>query len=53
MIVVLAFIALLAIQAPESCKPLVVPLAVTRQAAPIEGVPVLFDGAAVTVHCHY
>lgn len=53
MIVVLLLIALLAIQAPESCYPRVVPLAVTRQAAPIDGIPVLFDGAAVTVHCKF
>lgn len=53
MIVVLALIALLAIQAPESCHPGVVPLAVTRQAAPVQGVPVLVDGAAVSLHCKF
>lgn len=53
MIFALAFIALLALQAPESCKPGVVPLAVTRQTAPIDGVPILFDGAAVTVRCKF
>jgi hypothetical protein len=52
-IFVLALVAFLAIEAPESCKPLVVPLAVTWQTAPLDGVPILFDGAAVTVRCHY
>ena len=53
MIAVLALIALLAFQAPESCEPLVVPLAVTRQTAPIDGVPILFDCAAVTLNCKF
>lgn len=52
MIVVLALIALLAIEAP-ACHPLIVPIAVTHQAAPIDGVPVLIDGAAVTVRCNF
>jgi hypothetical protein len=52
-IAVLVLIALLAIEAPENCSPLVVPIPVTRQAAPINGAPVLVDGAAVTVRCHY
>lgn len=51
MIVVLALIAWLSF-APE-CYPLVVPIAVTHQATPIDGVPILFDGAAVTVRCHF
>jgi hypothetical protein len=53
LIAVLALVALLAIRAPQSCTPLVVPLAVTHQAEPVEGFPVLFDGAAVSVHCHF
>jgi len=52
-IAVLALIALLAIQAPESCHPLVVPIAPSHQVAPIEGMPVLVDGAAVSLHCKF
>lgn len=53
MIAVLVLIAFLAIEAPQNCRPGVEPLTVTRQTAPINGVPVLLDGAAVTVHCTY
>jgi hypothetical protein len=53
-VIFLALVMLLCLQAPVTdCHIAVVPLLATRQMAPIDGIPVLVDGAAVSFHCKF
>ncbi len=49
-----ALLLMLVIQAnSESCHTSVVPLPAVREMAPVYGIPVLVDGAAVSLHCKF
>lgn len=52
--IVAVLLLMLVLQAnAEGCHTSVVPLVVAREAAPVYGIPVLVDGAAVSLHCKF